>query len=406
MDASSVVAVYQRLADAAAEVRAISPEDVNVLSGEDLDAVLTSVWEASDRAVAATSIVAATWAQQGRFRLDGSRSASARLARDTGSSRATAARVLRRGRFLRERSAVADALAVGDLTPDKADVLARAAIPARRDLFAEAEAQLLADAKRLSCDDLARVATYWGDVADDHLGRDRSRGAFEARRLTCARTLDGSLAIDGRLDAVAGAIVEDELERLGQQLFDEDWSLARAQHGPLATADQLPRTATQRRADALRIMATRSGAMLPGAQPRLPLFNVHLGEGDFVRTCELADGTVVPPGALVPWLPMAEVERIVHDPPSRIIDVGRRTRFFRGALRRAIEVRDRHCTFPGCTVPAERCDVDHIIEYVNGGPTTQANGRLRCPAHNRQRPGRQDGAGPLTGPDAAGGPDP
>ncbi|QXC61401.1 HNH endonuclease [Aquihabitans sp. G128] len=65
-----------------------------------------------------------------------------------------------------------------------------------------------------------------------------------------------------------------------------------------------------------------------------------------------------------------------------------RTRAFPGALRRAIEVRDRHCTHPGCTVPAERCDVDHIVEWSSGGDTTQANGRLLCPAHNRQRPGR------------------
>ena len=42
--------------------------------------------------------------------------------------------------------------------------------------------------------------------------------------------------------------------------------------------------------------------------------------------------------------------------------MGVRRRFFRGALRRAIEVRDRRCTHPsGCDVPAERCDIDHIV---------------------------------------------
>ena len=56
---------------------------------------------------------------------------------------------------------------------------------------------------------------------------------------------------------------------------------------------------------------------------------------------------------------------------SRVMDVGVRTRVFTGATRRAIEVRDRRCTFPGCTVPAEWCQVDHIVEWTDGGLTVQ-----------------------------------
>ena len=37
----------------------------------------------------------------------------------------------------------------------------------------------------------------------------------------------------------------------------------------------------------------------------------------------------------------------------------------------------------------DACDVDHTIEYTDGGETTQDNGRLRCGPHNRQRPGRR-----------------
>ena len=68
-----------------------------------------------------------------------------------------------------------------------------------------------------------------------------------------------------------------------------------------------------------------------------------------------------------------------------------RRRFFTGALRRAIEVRDRQCTHPsGCDVPAEECEIDHIQPYSRGGLTTQANGRCRCSVHNRQRNNRPD----------------
>lgn len=34
--------------------------------------------------------------------------------------------------------------------------------------------------------------------------------------------------------------------------------------------------------------------------------------------------------------------------------------------RDAIVVRDRTCTFPGCRVPAVRCDIDHITPYEPG----------------------------------------
>ena len=133
-------------------------------------------------------------------------------------------------------------------------------------------------------------------------------------------------------------------------------------------------------------MAHRSRSMPVGARLPRPLITVLAGYGAFGRLCELADGTPITPQQIIPLLGEADIERIVFDGPSEIIDVGVRERFFTGALRRAIEVRDRHCQHrSGCTVPATKCHVDHIIPYPAGGPTTQDNGRLLCPVHNRQR---------------------
>lgn len=93
---------------------------------------------------------------------------------------------------------------------------------------------------------------------------------------------------------------------------------------------------------------------------------------------------MVAPGALVPWLDESYVERVVFDSPSRVIDVGEERRFFAGATRRGVQVRDRECFHDTCE---ERCDlqVDHVIPASHGGPTDQANGRLACGFHNRQR---------------------
>jgi hypothetical protein len=85
---------------------------------------------------------------------------------------------------------------------------------------------------------------------------------------------------------------------------------------------------------------------------------------------------------LVPYLSDADIERIIYGPESRVIDLSVRARFFRGGLRRAIGLRDRWCTHPGCTKPAEDCQVDHMRPRSHGGATSQDNGRARCDTHN------------------------
>jgi hypothetical protein len=111
------------------------------------------------------------------------------------------------------------------------------------------------------------------------------------------------------------------------------------------------------------------------------------------RICELADGTVVAPGTLLPYLDVAWLERVVFDAQSRPIDVGAAQRLFTGATRRAIEVRDRQCFHPTCEVPSAECQADHVVPWAAGGPTTVDNGRMACGFHNRNRhrhEGRRD----------------
>ena len=74
----------------------------------------------------------------------------------------------------------------------------------------------------------------------------------------------------------------------------------------------------------------------------------------------------------------ADIERIVFDAPDRVLSVSHRRRFT-GALRRAIEVRDRHCQHPsGCDIRAPRCDIDHITPWTQTRDTSQVNGRVMC----------------------------
>ena len=46
-----------------------------------------------------------------------------------------------------------------------------------------------------------------------------------------------------------------------------------------------------------------------------------------------------------------------------------------------IRSRDMFCRFPGCDVPAERCDIDHVVPYPYG-PTHASNMNCKCRTHH------------------------
>jgi 5-methylcytosine-specific restriction endonuclease McrA len=81
----------------------------------------------------------------------------------------------------------------------------------------------------------------------------------------------------------------------------------------------------------------------------------------------------------------ADVQRIIFDGPSNVIEVGRRRRLFVGSIRGAVLVRDRGCQHPSCDAPLDRCEVDHIHPWCDGGETTLANGEALCDWHNRRK---------------------
>jgi antitoxin (DNA-binding transcriptional repressor) of toxin-antitoxin stability system len=53
-------------------------------------------------------------------------------------------------------------------------------------------------------------------------------------------------------------------------------------------------------------------------------------------------------------------------------------------LRRHVARRDRTCAFPGCTVPGERCDLDHREPWPHGR-TSEANCHCLCRRHHRAK---------------------
>jgi hypothetical protein len=221
--------------------------------------------------------------------------------------------------------------------------------------------------------------------------------AFQRRELSVAKTFGGMVAINGVLDPLSGETVAAAIHSLS---------------GP--TGEQDEPTPGQRRADALTEVCRRMLGFtdLPttgGERPQVNLtmpFSVLTGlpGGAFAEEADLApsgpDAAELawagPVSAELAWAgPVSEelarrilcdatVTRIVLDPASQPLDVGRATRVVPAGMRRAVAVRDRHCQWPGCDVPAVWCDVHHLRHWSRGGVTALRNLVMLCGWHHTQ----------------------
>jgi hypothetical protein len=372
--------MFELLDRAVAELVEADPQDF--ASGE----AMVAFQRLSARLDAFAARATAAFDASGAWRPEGARSAATGLAAKTRVPLGSARARVRVGRALRHLPVTEAAWLAGDIDRAHVAALVAAHQPAVAGVFDRDEAVLVAQAQTYSFATFARSLAYWRQLADPDGAEARARHQHGKRRAHSSRTLGGMWVGEWWLDAIAGAIVDGELRRLADELFEQDWKDATARLGGVPHSDVLGRTAAPRRADAMLEMATRSATAPVGGRRPAPLFTVLVGwETLRGRICELADGTVVAPGALVPCLSEAELALVVFDGPSRVVDVGARRRFFAGALRRAIQVRDRQCYHPLCEEPAEHCDIDHVQPHAGGGATTQANGRPACGFHNRLR---------------------
>ncbi|MBK5224896.1 MAG: DUF222 domain-containing protein [Acidimicrobiia bacterium] len=369
-----------------AAVADVSAGDLDTAVEPELADLLVDLMGAGTQLEAVTAHVAARVDASKIWTNDGSKSCGAWLGRAAHRDGAECAAVVRRGRQLRTMELVDAAHTAGRLSSRHVVLLATAAgkVPEH---FATDEEWLVARAVELSYADFVKLVNHWihwaapDDAEDDALKRYRNR------KLNLSTGLDGTGMLDVEFEPIGYAIFTEALRRIEHELWAADWAEARSRLGNTASQADLWRSNAQRRYDALIEMARRSAAMPTGARKPVPLVTVHVDHPTLTgRICELSNGTQITPGEILPLLVEADIERAVFDTKSRVIDLGRTSRLFVAGTRRAVEIRDRHCTHhTGCQVPAEQCDIDHIEPWEHGGPTNHNNAQARCPKHH---PGR------------------
>ena len=223
------------------------------------------------------------------------------------------------------------------------------------------EPRLLAEAREVSVSRFWHVCQQARHAADPTGFHADQQEQFEQRALRVSRRQDGAVTFSGILDSAGGALVKAALEPLARKSGREDLR-SRDQR----MADALVEVVGHNTKTHVNITAT-VGTLLqvPGSSP-----------GD-------VDGSLVP-ATVVQRLTCgsASVRRILFEPGSVVIDVGRERRVVNGRQRRALEARDEHCRFPGCWKPASWCEAHHLIHWSTGGRTALPNLVLLCGHHH------------------------
>jgi hypothetical protein len=80
----------------------------------------------------------------------------------------------------------------------------------------------------------------------------------------------------------------------------------------------------------------------------------------------------------------AELVPAVLGSRSEVLDLGRSSRLFSRAQRKALRMRDKRCRAEGCDAPAAWTEVHHKDPWARGGPTDLANGICLCSFHHHR----------------------
>jgi hypothetical protein len=98
--------------------------------------------------------------------------------------------------------------------------------------------------------------------------------------------------------------------------------------------------------------------------------------------CETYDGQPLPPATVRRLACEAEIIPIVLGGDGQVLDVGRARRLATTDQRRALRAMHSTCAAPNCPVRFGDCDIHHLQEWNQGGPTNLQNLIPLCSRHH------------------------
>jgi hypothetical protein len=235
------------------------------------------------------------------------------------------------------------------------------------------EIKLLPKARSNSAGKFYYICDHYRHSLDPKAYEAEQTERVENRKLTITTCDDGAVLIKGVFDPEGGAALRTAWEPLARKSGAYD-----------------DRSREKRLADAVVEVALH--AMDIGAIPQQATQRTHL---QVTVPLETMLGLPGAPGADMEFSPQpistktverlacdASVTRIVFDSESMVIDVGRAERTIKGPARKALNARDRGCTWPCCERPVTFTSGHHIKHWFHGGTNDAPNLTLLCYRHH------------------------
>ena len=314
---------------------------------------------------------------------------------------------------------VCSALAMGEISPAHATVIARESASAIRDGMGPAhiysiEQSALAYAEFHTPTQVAnKVRTTIAKLAPEPFEEIAER-ARDTRRVSCFREVDGLSTIVAILPAEDAQIVMKAIENfIHAQVANESIRLdahglngvgggagaagvgaAHAASDFANDSDVEPgqhRSMDMKRADALTSIAAWSlqqNTVDVKLHRRPVTVNVTIDLPTLLGLAEnpgqLAGYGAIPASVARALASDGKWQRFITDPQTgTLLDFGRESYEPPQALVDFLIARDRTCRFPGCRHSAARADLDHAKSWESGGETSAANLGALCRRHHR-----------------------
>ncbi|MER7071183.1 DUF222 domain-containing protein [Terrabacter sp. NPDC000476] len=284
------------------------------------------------------------------------------------------------GRWARLRLLVTTGLVTVAKAAQIIDFHTRTAPVADPDDLTTALTDLTEHATRLRPEELAQLVRHH----TEQIRPPRDEDALDRRRRNARGlwfdqpTPTGMVGMRATLDPEAAAILHAAIDPLS---------------APAPTTDEQghteldERTAAHRRLDALTTIVQRGVAAADGVpvtdKSKVVVildYDTLVGQGP--GAARTLTGQVLSAGVARRLACDAGIIPAVLGSESHPLDVGRTRRLFTPTQRLALTLRDKGCSYPGCSVPATWCDAHHVTHWVHGGATTTDNGALLCPRHH------------------------
>ena len=349
----------------------------------------------------------AEYARQGGAEVDGYADMATFVRHRCRTTLSESRRLARRAQRLAAWPELGEAWRAGRLSAAQVD-LACALVPRHHvERFAATITDTIPAIQPLTAHQTGVVLRRWSSHADDLAQREAAEAgiapseAVPERELSASRTLDDELAVRGSFDTDSAALIEKALTA--------------------ATLDDAPgerRTPKQRRADALVAVCQGflAGLENPDGNRRterltisadvIALYRAWLRAAGVVTAADLERFLAARPGlgeldrglfleafdgsggvattldgspvtdALVAAVASGGTLELLLTAGNRLLNLGRSTRTFSAAQRRAALARDGGCR--GCGAEPSRCDIHHVVPWEDGGCTDIDNAVALC----------------------------